>query len=196
MRFGTLMLVVILAGGGRGEPQNADDKRQLEELIRSFETSMGSDGDPTPYLSPNATGRFRDKEIELARKQFIEFKISGFSIDRDSSFTDPEHATLRAWLSWATPHLSTQSEESIHFEKVNGKWYFSNFDFLSFNWTLTILMSLVGVGYAIAVLTYYYHWRRQKFANWVYKYTWGTLMFTPIGWVLYPLLKPWQHAQS
>ncbi len=57
-------------------------------------------------------------------------------------------------------------------------------------------MSLCGVSYAITVLCIYYHWRKQKFTGVISKYGWAGLNFTPVGWVLYPTLKPWQRNQG
>jgi hypothetical protein len=190
----TYLVLVMIVGQGAANGALEEDRRQISALVDSFTSVVAKGGDPSPFLSPSLTGALRTAETDIARKRFTSLKISGFLLDRDLVFQDAQHATLKAWVQWETPRLSEETEATIHFEKIASTWYLKDFDFLKFNWTITVLMLSLGVLYAVAVLTFYYHWRKQKFGRTMYKYAWGALLFTPIGWILYPWLKPWQDA--
>jgi hypothetical protein len=56
---------------------------------------------------------------------------------------------------------------------------------------LVPLMCLYGLWYAVTRLIFHYHWQRQEFTGRIQKYGWALLNFTPVGWILYPTLKPW-----
>lgn len=55
-------------------------------------------------------------------------------------------------------------------------------------------MSAFGVLYGVVVLGYFNHWRRRRFPDRTSECIWLMLNFTPIGWILYPLLKPWREG--
>ena len=192
MRLQVCLFLVTLIASSPGNSPRGTDQQEIDDLVRSFSSTMAQAGDPSPFLSPNHGGQPRSREIDIARKHYTAFNLTGFSVDRDLTFQDAEHASLKVWLSWQTPHLSTEKEATIHFEKVAGAWYFNDFDFLRFNWALTILMSLSGVFYAATVLSFYSHWRKQTLARGSRKYAWLILVLTPIGWILYPIVKPWR----
>jgi hypothetical protein len=194
MRRQTFLLLLVLVGVSSANQLQPNDQQQIDNLVRSFASAMAHGRDPSPFLAPNASGGTRDKEIEIARKPYTEFIVSGFSVDRNLTFTDADHAALKAWVSYQTPHLSQQTETTIHFEKVAGAWYITDFEFLKFNWAPTILMSALGILYAGVVLSFFNHWRKHRFARRTFRSAWLVLIFTPIGWILYPVLKPWQGS--
>jgi hypothetical protein len=58
------------------------------------------------------------------------------------------------------------------------------------------LMCLYGVWYAATRIIFHYHWQRHEFAGRTQKYGWLLLNFTPVGWILYPKLKPWERSRE
>lgn len=62
----------------------------------------------------------------------------------------------------------------------------------SSDWFVITLMCLYGAWYAATRLIFHYHWQRHEFAGRIQKYGWLLLNFTPVGWILYPKLKPWE----
>lgn len=173
-----------------------EDQMSIARLIQAVNTAATKGSNLSPFLSPNCNGAERTRELEIATKPYTHFAISGFLLPRDIVIHDGTHATLRAVVSWATPHLSATNDVEISFQKVSGKWYCANFDFLKFNWFLTLAMSALGVAYAVIALAFFAHVRRHSFASFRSKALWRGLVFTPVGWILYPVIKPWRRTSG
>lgn len=64
------------------------------------------------------------------------------------------------------------------------------------DWVVITVMLLYGASYAITVLCFHYHWQKEKFTGVISKYGWAGLNFTPVGWILYPTVRPWQRSEG
>jgi hypothetical protein len=189
-------LIFILAIAQAGAQTSANWKQnakvEIGQLIRTFGSQMSDNQDVGALLSPHLADQAREAELNAAYKSYIEFTISGFNLDRDLSFTDQDHAAIRAWIHWKTPHLESESEATIQFEKVGDRWYFRDFKFLRFPTAMVVALCGLGLVYAVLVVSIILHWRSQPVKSRRRKWLWEALLTTPIGWALYLILKPWR----
>lgn len=166
------------------------DRKEIVQLIRSFEADLREGSDPGKYLSPAVVDDARSKAIQVARKRYVKLRISGY-IESDIDFKDATHARLPVHLAWRTPKQSMERTTQINFEKYGGQWYFSDFDFLKFTW-LPIIVVLAWI-FVAAIVTglLWYHWKHTEFPNGRSRFVFGTVLFIPIlGWFVYWLFRP------
>jgi hypothetical protein len=74
--------------------------------------------------------------------------------------TSSNRAKLPLIMEWETARETGRLTGTAQLEKVGNRWYFADFDFMTFPWVLIVVMCLFGVAFAVVVL--YFHWRPQK----------------------------------
>jgi hypothetical protein len=74
-------------------------------------------------------------------------------------------AELPVIVEWETVHESGSITDSADLIKVDGRWYFRNFDFMTISWPMIIdlvVMCACRVAYAFFVLYWYYRLRKRR----------------------------------
>ena len=125
------LLVCCLIGSGllaqefRGVSSEASS---IHTLVDLFTWTVKGGVSPHNYLLPTLPDAKRQRTLQLTRRQFVSLKID--YARKDMHFSDQTHARIRAYVTWATSDQSASYSATIRFEKVDGEWYFNDFDFL------------------------------------------------------------------
>ncbi|MGA7892130.1 MAG: hypothetical protein WCA49_02805 [Candidatus Sulfotelmatobacter sp.] len=110
-------------------------------------------------------------------------------MSRDLRFHDDDHAELTADVQWTTKHSNFHQTAALHFVRVNGTWYFQDFDFFRFNWWFAIGGGVLGIAWAALLVRMLLDWKRRHFGSNVARVGWFLLLFLPIvGVVAYWVL--------
>jgi hypothetical protein len=67
--------------------------------------------------------------------------------------TSSNRAKLPLIKEWETARETGRLTGTAQLEKVGNRWYFADFDFMTFPWVLIVVMCLFGVAFAVVVLT-------------------------------------------
>ncbi|MBI3403928.1 MAG: hypothetical protein HY046_00525 [Acidobacteria bacterium] len=116
--------------------------------------------EPSLFVSPPQLAK-DPNAFQFARRKYNSLLITGFTTF-DIQFTDVSHAYVRAEVQWKTNGKEVRRESVIHFEKVDGTWYFTNLDFLrepQTNPFIPIVLAILG-GCAIGLFVR--RWRSRS----------------------------------
>jgi len=134
---------------------------QIEGVINTFLGTVQQGKIPAQTLSPNTQSR--DAQLGLFQERFTTFSIT-YHIN-ELSLHGETHANLPATIEWTRAGSSLQRHTSLRFEKVNGAWYFTDFDFVKFPYALFISIAAVGFLVAMMILALRYKLRRKAKAT-------------------------------
>jgi hypothetical protein len=186
--------VLLLFVGPQSAPDvTHDQKQEIQTLIRSFVKVANDDGDLSVFLSPNKTPSEVARQKEIIRRPFAEMRISGYVPESDIELKGTDRASLFAYVDWKTLHESAAGNVTLHFEKVAGRWYFSDFDFVFFPWFLVFGALGALLVYGIALAFFYFHLQRKMPDRPREKMKWLAVFALPfIGFIVYLVLNPWK----
>ena len=110
---------------------------------------------PDLFLAPDVQNVEREKALSFVKDKYKALHII-FIAEYEIQFVDATHASVEANVKWATDQVEVERRALVRFEKVDGDWYFENFDFLwlpqtsiSANFVLilaTLMAALIGLG--------------------------------------------------
>jgi hypothetical protein len=157
--FGVLGLVLALTSIGFTQ---TTDEKDIDRLFQDFKQALVKRSSPDALLTPSLTVQQRHKEIEKTVRPYlnVNFKYNVGDLRR-TSFNEAE---LPLIVEWETVHGSGSMTDSADLVRVDGRWYFSNFDFMTISWTLItiiVVMCTGAVAFAAFVLYLYYHIRKR-----------------------------------
>ena len=113
---------------------------------------------PEALLSPAFIASRRQEEAEKAMRPYVSvvFKYNLADLER----TSPTTAKLPLIVEWETARETGRISDTALLERVDDRWYFKNFGFMTFPWLLIAVMCSFGVAFAVVVL--YFYWRTKK----------------------------------
>ncbi len=184
-----LFLLAILPSWPIAVAQQNSASEAISNLLQSFSESARAGKPLDSYLAPGLRGPVRDREDKQADKQFKEVKFTNYEMSRDLHFSDNDHAELTADVEWTTKHSDFRQTAALHFVRVNGTWYFQDFDFFRFNWWFAIGGAVLGIAWAAVLVRMLLDWKRRHFESNAARVGWFLLLFLPIvGVVAYWVL--------
>ncbi len=154
------MLVLVLALSSISVTQSTDEQ-DIDRLFQDLKQELVKRSSPHALLAPSLTAQQRHKESEKIVRPYlnIKFKYNVADLQRTSS----NEAELPLIVEWETVHESGSMTDSAHLVKVDGRWYFRDFDFMTVSWTLiTIIVVMCASGVAFAVFVLYLYYRSRK----------------------------------
>ena len=142
--------------------QNAD-QQDIDRLFADLRQTLIKRTAPDALLSPAVPAVRRQEEAQKALRPYVtlEFRYNLADLKQ----TGPNVAKLPMIVEWETANGSSTITASAQLEKVDNRWYFTNFDFMSFPWVVVIVLAcLVAVAFASVVLYLYWrlYWRFKK----------------------------------
>ena len=175
------LLLVAACVVGVVAPANAQttnaDKQQILALVQGLAAHSVT---PSQSLDPNLSEQ--DKAASLKRLQGpYELTLDPRG---DVEFKAPNHAQVPVHFDLHSGGGETEASSTADVVKVNGAWYFANFNFLAtptWVWVMLVGINLIGVIYGIGVLRAVWkrfkaHGRDLRFVDIVtafFPWTWG-----------------------
>ena len=158
--FGVLALVLGLTSISFAQTA---DEQDIDRLFQDLKQAVVKRSSPDALLAPSLTAQQRHKESEKIVRPYlnITFKYNVADLQRTSS----NEAELPLIVEWETVHESGSATDSAHLVRVEGRWYFRDFDFMTFSWTLITIMVVMcagGVAFAVFVLSFYSRLRKGR----------------------------------
>jgi hypothetical protein len=159
-------------------PQRNDDA--ISTLMQSFADAAKSGKPLDHFLAPSVSPTARDKESAYASKPFTDLKFTNYELPGGLHFADQEHAEMTLDVEWSTKHSNFKQTATIHFVRVNGMWYFNDFQFLRFNWAFALGGAVLAIAWALLFLRMLFDWRKRKFRTTVAAAAWLLALFFPV----------------
>jgi hypothetical protein len=184
--------VLLILFGAQSPPNASHDQKEIQTLIQSFVKTASDEGDLSVYLSPNKTPTEAAHQKEIIHRPFVQMKISGY-FPESIKLQGADRASLATWADWKTLHESAAGNVTLHFEKVGGHWYFSDFDFVFFPWLLVFGTLGLFLTYIIPLAGFCIH--LQRTTKWLprERWKWAAILAVPfVGFVIYLVRKPWK----
>jgi len=156
--FGALGLVLALTSMSFTQ---TTDEQDIDRLFQDLKQVLVKRSSPDALLAPSLTPQQRHKESEKTARPYlnIKFKYNVADLQRTSS----NEAELPLIVEWETVHGSGSMTGSAHLARVDGRWYFRDFDFMTFSWTMiTIIVVMCATGVAFAAFVLYLYFRLRK----------------------------------
>jgi len=133
------------------EPDRLEDREAIQWLVGVFSVGlMAGSRKPGLFLSPHIQGADREKAVSFAERKYKILQI-GFIAEYEIQFTDATHAFVEADVRWASDQFEVERRALVRFEKVNGDWYFENFEFLQPPQARTSVIVVVALLMAVIV---------------------------------------------
>jgi len=156
-RYKSLVLLVIVAITPISIAQNADEQ-DIDRLFSDLKQTLIKRSAPEVLLSPSLTMAQRQKEAQKTLRPYlsIEFRYNLADLQHTSS----KQAKLPLIVEWETARATGRLTATAQLEKVDNRWYFMDFDFMTFPWVLVAIMCSLGFAFAVVVL--YFYWRPKK----------------------------------
>ena len=158
--FGVLGFVLALASISFAQ---TNDKQDIDRLFQDLKKALVTRSAPDSLLAPSLTEQQRHKEIQKTTRPYLDIKFR-YNVG-DLQSTSSNEAELPLIVEWETVHESGSMTDSAHLVRVDGRWYFRDFDFITMSWTLItviVVMCAGGVAFAAFVLYWYYRIRRGR----------------------------------
>lgn len=156
--FGVLLMVLGLTSISFAQ---TTDEQDIDRLFQDFKQALLKRSSPDALLAPSLTAPQRRKEAEKALRPYIDIKFK-YNVG-DLQRTSSNEAELPLIIEWETVHESGSMTDSAHLIRVEGRWYFKDFDFMVFSWTLiTIIVLMCAGGVAFATFVVYLYYRLRK----------------------------------
>jgi hypothetical protein len=157
--FGVLLLVVLLTSISIAETTDEED---INRLFQDLKQTLVKRSSPDALRAPSLTPPQRHKAVEKALGPClnIEFKYNVGDLRRTGS----NEAELPLIVQWETVHATHSSTDSADLIKVDGRWYFKDFDFMTISWPMIlfiVVMCSCGMAFAVFVLYLYYRLKAQ-----------------------------------
>jgi hypothetical protein len=182
LSLGFLLSVPWVAIAQKPDSTNTDPC----SIVPAFVQAALAGNSLTNFLSPSLEPGSREKEIALTKKKFLALEIYNYDCGQGLQLRSADHADLRADVHWSTTHSDFRQTVTLHLVRVNGQWYFVDFDFLAFNWTLALAGSAVAVVWAGFLVTWFRDWRKRHFSTRLVRAGWAVVLFIPfLGVVAY-----------
>jgi hypothetical protein len=138
--------------------QNAD-QQDIDRLFADLRQTLIKRTAPDAFLSPTLPAVRRQEEAQKALRPYVTLEFRYNLADLKQS--GPNVAKLPLIMEWETANGSGKISASAQLEKVDNRWYFTNFDFMSFPWMFVVVVACsVAVAFASVVL--YLYWRLYK----------------------------------
>lgn len=158
--FGVLGLVLALTSISFTQ---TTDEQDIDRLFQDLKQVLVKRSSPDALLAPSLTAQQRHEESEKTVRPYlnIKFKYNVADLQRRSS----NEAELPLIVEWETVHESGSMTDSAHLVRVDGRWYFRDFDFMTFSWTLItviVVMCASGVAFVAFALYLYYRFRKGR----------------------------------
>lgn len=155
----------------------------LTALVQSF-VEEARQGKPLDnLLSPDVAPSVQQAQLKRAQRSYLDLEISDY---RDVELHGADSADLTADIYWRTVHTDFRQTATLHFKRLNGRWYFADFDFMTFNWAYALIGAAVGIGWAVFVLRSVFDWRKHAFGSSTNKALWLVVILIPLlGVVVY-----------
>ena len=152
--IGALVVLILLVS--KCVPQNSDEQ-DIDRLFADLKQTLVKRATPDALLSPTLSAAQRQDEVKKATRPYvtIDFKYNLADLQR----TSPTRAKLPLIMEWETARQTGRIQDTAQLEKVDGRWYFSDFDFMAFPWVLVVVGCSLAVGFASLVICFY---RRNK----------------------------------
>jgi hypothetical protein len=126
------------------------DEADIDRLFQDLKQTLIKRSVPNDLLSPSLTASQREKEVQKAIRPYVtlQFKFNVADMGRVNS----NEAKLPLIVEYETAREVGRLTGSAELERVDGRWYFRDFDFMTFPWALVIGMCSIGVAFAAVVL--------------------------------------------
>ena len=187
------MLVVGFAISAAAQT-NAGDVAQIRDLVTRFVADVRKGVPPSQYLSPKLSPDERERQMKLVAGRFLTFDlVPDFS---RLHVEDRTHVRVPVNEAWTREGTEVMRNTHIDLVRVGDAWYFVNFEFVPFPRALFWILLLGAIFMAALILGFYIHINRRNWTSSVSKSLWIALIFTPVGWCLYPILKPWRRSEG
>ncbi len=173
--LGFLLSIALLAAAQEPGSTNRDPC----SIVPAFVHAALAGNSLANFLSPSLEPGSREKEIALTKKNFLALEIYNYDCGQGLQLRSADHADLRADVHWSTAHSDFRQTVTLHLVRVNGQWYFADFDFLAFNWTLALAGSVVAIVWAGFVVTWFRDWRKRHFSTRLVRAGWAVVLFIP-----------------
>jgi hypothetical protein len=153
----TVLLILLFAFVPTCISQKTNEQ-DIDRLFADLKAMLIKRTIPEALLSPAFIASRRQEEAEKAMRPYVSvaFKYNLADLQRTSQGT----AKLPLIIEWETARETGRISDTALLEKVDGRWYFKNFDFMTFPWLLVAVMCSFGVAFSVLVLHFY--WRTKK----------------------------------
>jgi hypothetical protein len=153
----TILLILLSAFVSTCMSQNPDEQ-DIDRLFSDLKTMLIKRTVPEALISPSFTGSRRQAEAEKAMRPYVSvaFKYNLADLQR----MGPSTAKLPLIIEWETARETGRISDTAQLEKVDNRWYFKDFDFMTFPWLFIAVGCSFGVAFAVVVL--YFYWRNKK----------------------------------
>jgi hypothetical protein len=144
-----LALLLTTSVSAASAQVTSEDKREILVLLQGLADHSAK---PSDVLDPDLGEKQRDRALTYFSDP--EYQLSLQSAG-DASFTDNDSASMPVHFRFKTSSSESDSKCRVDFVKRSGKWYFANYDFLSFPIVIIVLIGIggiIGISYASAVL--------------------------------------------
>lgn len=138
--------------------QNTDEQ-DIDRLFRDLKQTLINRSTAERLLSPSLTASKRQEEAQKALRPYltVEIKYNVADIDR----TGQNEAKLPLIMEWETARASGRIQDSAHLIKVGDRWYFRDFDFMTFPWALVVVICSFSVALVGLVFNLYFRSKRM-----------------------------------
>jgi hypothetical protein len=178
--LGFLLSVPWFAAAQKPDSTNRDPY----SIVPAFVQAALTGNSLTNFLSPSLEPRNREREIALTKKSFLALEIYNYDCAHGLQLRSADSTDLRADVHWSTSHSDFRQTVTLHLVRVNGQWYFADFDFLAFNWTLALAGGAVAVVWAGFLVAWFRDWRERHFSTRLVRAAWAVVLFIPFLGVL------------
>ena len=134
------------------EPQS-----QIVDLIHSFQETVQEGRTPSALLSPSSPDHDAQLKQFVPRFQTFDARYSPSEIH----FTNDNHAEVPATIEWSRTESHLSRHTTIKFERINGRWYFTDFNFMTFPYLLFFSIALAGFLVGMLILVAYLKMRKK-----------------------------------
>src|SRR5678815_642120 len=133
----TILLVLLSAFVLTCMSQNPDEQ-DIDRLFADLKASLIKRTIPEALLSPTFIASGRQEEAEKAMRPYVSvaFKYNLADLQR----TSPSTAKLPLIIEWETARATGRISNTALLERIDNRWYFKNFDFMTFPWLLIAVM--------------------------------------------------------
>jgi hypothetical protein len=134
-----------------------NDNTEINNLVHSLQETVNHGKSPSSFLSPNCA----DPNSQLS--QFSQpYKTFSIAFDiHQLAFRGENHASLPATIEWSREESNLTRHTTLELERLNGRWYFTDFSFVRFPYFLFISIAVSGFVLSMLILVIYLRSRKK-----------------------------------
>ena len=172
-----LILCCVVHSGAAAQQSPDPVSSDLATLAQTFVDEARQGKSLDSLLSPDVAGSARQAQLKRVQSTYLDLEISGY---RNLEVRGANRADITADIYWRTIHSDFRQTATLHFQRVNGRWYLADFDFMTFNWAYALIGAAIGVVWAVFVLRSLFDWRKRQFSSSANKLLWLIVIFVPL----------------